>query len=274
MRVHRTIAVCSLLLALLTPALAWPPGAHAYIANKLRNANPDNVMFGAMTPDINQLLSTSQVSPYFFATHYPAIPDLTDQGFLDLWASGQQMNTPDARALAFGFATHNEAWGADYYAHIRSHLYPGYTNPQYAGQNGYVWVKAGQLCRLMKAQLSAAGIDNPDLAALLDDTMNCHFIVEYGMDLLLKSTRDPLIGSKVLAAAQGHDADAMRGLFTETYKQEIAQGLTMGMIMAGAEPDWKGLMTQYGTALSLPMDQAVPAVAAFLEALAENLLAD
>ena len=100
MRANRTLCVFFLVLAFLTPALAWPPGTHAYIADKLkRGGDPVNVRFGAMTPDINQVLSTDQVSAYFFATHYSAIPGLTDQGFLDVWATGQVVNTPEARSL-------------------------------------------------------------------------------------------------------------------------------------------------------------------------------
>ncbi len=270
MRIHRAACVLVFLVAAITPALAWPPGTHAYIAEKLKHgADPIDVMFGSMAPDINQVLSIDQLSPYFYATHYSANAGYTDQGFLDLWYTGQQMSTREAHSLAFGFATHNEEWGADYYAHIKSHLYPGYSNPQYPGQNGYVWVKAGQLCRLMKVQLKAAGIDNPILDVLLSDTMNCHFVVEYGMDLLLKATRDPLIGSKLLAAVQQHDAATMQSLFVATYTQEIS-GVTMGTLMAGAEPLWSEVLKQYGTALDLPMDQAIPAVAAFLEALAEQ----
>jgi hypothetical protein len=242
------------------------------------DADSANVMFGAITPDINQLLSADQVSPYFFATHYPAMPGLTEQGFPDLWATANDevFGTPIARSLALGFVTHNEAWGTDYYAHIKSHLYPRYTNPQYRDQNGYVWVKAGQLCPLMKAQLSMAGIHDRLLDRLLKDTMNCHFIVEYGMDLVLKGTRDPLIGSKLLSAVQDHDATTMQALFAGTYTQEMTSPAEapMGVIMAGTEPMWALVMTQYGNALSLPMNQAVPAVAVFLESLAEAQLFD
>ncbi len=273
MRFHRALSVFCLLLAFLTPALAWPPGTHAYIANQLnQRGEAVNLSFGAMAPDINQLLSTNQVSDYFFATHYPAIPGVTDQGFLDLWATGRELDTAASRSLGFGFATHNEAWGADYYAHIKSHLYPNYTNPKYPGQNGYVWVKADQLCRVLKAQLSTAGIDDPLLNSLLSDSMNCHFIVEYGMDLLLKGTTDPRIGNEVLTAAQEHDAATMQALFFATYTQQMSEPVPgrMGVLMAGAEPMWTGVLTNYGTALNLPMNQAVPAVAAFLEQLAES----
>lgn len=264
MRFGRHTLICLLVVVATVPALAWPPGTHAYIAAHAQpGADPVNVMYGAMAPDVNQLLSSDQLSPYFFATHYPA-GRYAQQGFPDLWYSAQAMNTPASRSLGVGFASHNERWGADYFAHLKSRTYPNYRNAQYPHQNGYVWVKADQLCPLMKSQLSAQGIDSPLLNALLADSMNCHFIVEYGMDLLLKQTMDPEIGAKVLAAAQTHDEPTMQTLLAISYFEPS------GLMMAGYDPYWSGILAQYGAALDLPMDQAVPAVAAFLEVLAEN----
>jgi hypothetical protein len=109
-----------------------------------------NTIFGAVAPDINQVLSTDQNSPFFTTTHY---------GFMDVWEATTVVTTPTAKPLAFGFVSHNKLWGADHYAHITSNLYPNYINPdpRYSGQNGYVWVKAAQLCSLMQTQLQQSG---------------------------------------------------------------------------------------------------------------------
>ncbi len=264
MRLRALSVVGLMLMIATTPALPWAPGTHAYIAVHAQpGVDAVNLVYGAMAPDVNQMLSSDQLSPYFFATHYP--PDrYAKQGFPDLWNTAQAMNTGTARALAIGFVSHNERWGADYFAHLKSRVYPRYRNVQYPHQNGYVWAKAGQLCSLLKTQLSVA--DNPLLDKLLADDMNCHFVVEYGMDLLLKATLDPQVGAKVVAAAQGRDASTMQALFAATYKQPS------GMMLAGAEPYWSAVLAQYGSALDLPMGQAIPAVAAFLEVLAENQL--
>lgn len=266
MRILRISMVLGLFGLLSISAFAWAPGTHAYIASTIHPADRDNTMFGSVAPDINQILSTNQNSPFFLDTHYD---------FLGLWASTAYVISPTSKSLALGFVTHNEAWGADHYAHIQSHLYPRYknTDPRYVGQNGYVWVKAAQLCSLMKQQTKGTGA----LAGvLLSDPMNCHFIVEYGMDLLLKATRDPQIGQKLLVAASNYDQQTLAALFVAGYPQTAPDPyapIPTGYVMAGGEATWAGLTQAYALALSQPtLKEAVPAVSSFLEMLAEQLL--
>jgi hypothetical protein len=262
MRILRPVLVVLLVLCISTLALAWSPGTHAYIANKLnKGISPANTIFGAVAPDINQLLSPDQNSPFFTATHYGF------DGMLDATAVVPGRN---AKALAFGYVSHNEVWGADHYAHITSNLYPNYVNPdgRYSGQNGYVWVKAQQLRALMQTQLEQSGQASSLTDFLLSDPMNCHFIVEYAMDIVLKTTRDTKIGERLMNASTLYDSDSLGALFTNAYP-----GLAGGA-MATYQGNWAGLMQMYGAALNKPtLSQTVPAVAAFLEMLAEQLLA-
>lgn len=266
MRTARSLAVLILLIAVSTVALAWGPGTHAYVANKLnKGVDAPDTIFGAVSPDINQVLSTDQNSPFFYATHYD---------FINVWNATTVVTSPTAKALAFGFVSHNEAWGADYYAHIKSNLYPRYVNPNpsYAGQNGYVWVKAAQLCSLMSAQLQKSGQGGGLAQVLLSDPMNCHFIVEYAMDIVLKTTRDPRIGTRLINAASTYDNTTLGNLFMAGYTAPIPP-YTMGIYMNGAQSSWAGLMFTYGTALNQPtLQQTITSVDAFLEFLAENLL--
>ncbi len=275
MRITRSLAVLALVFAVTATAFAWAPGTHAYVANKLKPGYAVNTMFGATVPDINQLLSTQQDSPFFYATHYGGYPGM--------WSAAQVIPSAGALPLAFGYLSHNEAWGADYYAHIHSQLYPFFKNPdpRYAGQNGYVWVKAFQLCTVMKAQLRATGANTGLAATLLSDPMNCHFIVEYAMDLQLKATRDPHIGQELLAAARSYDEAALQALFVAAYPSPTIDfpppvgTATLGVGLAAYQAGWASLMQAYATALDKPtMKQAVPAVAAFLEILAETTLGD
>jgi hypothetical protein len=274
MRTVRAITVLGLLAALSISASAWAPGTHAYIAGKLKpGVDPTNIMFGSVAADINQILSTDQNSPFFWATHY---------GFAGVWGAAQLMPGETPKVLAFGYVTHNEAWGADHYAHIQSRLYPRYRNPdpRYPGQNGYVWVKAAQLCAVMKGQLQAAGMAGGMSEVLLSDPMNCHFIVEYAMDLLLKATRDPKIGQKLLDAASNYDQTTLGALFMAGYPSPDIpyppplNTQPMGVGMAAYQGGWAMLIQMYADALNKPtMHEAVPAVSAFLEVLAERLLA-
>jgi hypothetical protein len=261
MRILRPVLVVLFVLCVSTLTLAWSPGTHAYIANKLnKGIAPANTMFGAVAPDINQVLSSDQNSTFFSATHY---------GFAGMWDATAVVHGRNAKALAFGFVSHNEAWGADHYAHIASNLYPNYINTdhRYPGQNGYVWVKAQQLCAVMQSQLQQSGQASPLTDILLSDPMNCHFIVEYAMDIVLKSTRDTKIGVQLMNAATTYDSDSLGLLFTNGYSGPA------GGAMATYQGNWAGLIYMYGTALNKPtLRETVPAVAAFLEMLAEQLL--
>ena len=259
MRMFRSIAVLLSIFALSTAGFAWAPATHAYIANQLyEGIDPINTMFGAVAPDLNQVLSTDQNSPFFTATHY---------GFQQVWDARNSVPSATAKHLAFGFVTHNELWGADHFAHITSNLYPNYVNYAYPGQNGYVWVKAAQLCSLMTTQLQQGGSVPPMAAFLLSDPMNCHFIVEYAMDIVLKSTRDPQIAQKLLNASRSYSTTSLSAILANGFPGPL------GGAMATYHPNWAGLVQMYATALNQPtLDKNVPAVGVFLEFLAEQLL--
>jgi hypothetical protein len=245
------IFIALLVVAILSAqsAFAWAPGTHAYIATHMKGiagANQYNLMYAAVVPDINQMMSTDQNSKYFYATHYDP---------QDLWAV--QNNTAAQHELAFGYVTHNEAFGADHFAHIFSHQYPDYTNPYqsvYPGQDGYVWQKADQLCTVMKQEFKG----DPLAQALLAGPaglMNCHFIVEYGMDIVLKWTKDPLLGKKLMASVALHDSQQMATLLVTGYPDIGTEFIVPKPELGGYSPyqAWAGTVMAYAVALDKPM---------------------
>ncbi len=81
------------------PVIAWGPFAHAYIAAKVIPDAPPQVLFGAMSADMNAICGRTDINAaYKHLTHHKA--DL-------LCASSFRM----------GLQTHNSDWGADSYAH-------------------------------------------------------------------------------------------------------------------------------------------------------------
>ncbi|MDQ1255423.1 MAG: hypothetical protein QG656_12 [Candidatus Hydrogenedentes bacterium] len=86
-------------LVLCTPAPAWGPATHAYLAERI--VGPDPVaIYGAAAPDFNgAVLYNEPVRA--------ALKHLTHREFERLAPS----------PFATGFATHNSLWGADWYAH-------------------------------------------------------------------------------------------------------------------------------------------------------------
>ncbi len=241
--------ILSILLAftMLAPAaLAWGPATHVYIAKQVQNQNLElkNQMYGAVAPDVNQVISSDQLSPFFFATHYQ---------FMSVWDAAKYGTTAQ-RSLAYGFVTHNEAWGADHTAHISSLT----LDPQ----TGYVIQKANLLCFVLGQQLQQAGLSQ--YAGLLT-TDNCHFVLEYGIDLMIRE-QDPEV-AHWLAEASLHRSSQMPALLETAYS---GYGPDFAGAFVPADEAWRQNIHYYASLLELPMDEAVPQVAVYLTALAQQ----
>jgi hypothetical protein len=261
-----SVKCSALLLAVLlfsSVAFAWAPGTHAYIASQLKTpSTPDllyNQMYGAMAADVDEFFTAdpSYLETYFHATHYQP---------KNVWRAAQSMPVED-KALAFGFASHNEAWGADHNAHIGSFLY--------GRETGYVIAKSQVLCGTLRAQLTAAGMT--DYLPIITD-MNCHFILEYGIDLLM-ARQDPGLGMNVYMAAATRDPN-FGLMMVSAFPTAVSPYASMGQEFAFAEAmtpgnggnmGWNLVLQQYGYILSLPEEQRIPAVAQFLTQLAMGL---
>lgn len=256
----------ALLLALLvfsSMAFAWAPGTHAYIASQLKTpSTPEqmyNQMYGAMAADVDEYFTAdpSYLDTYFHATHYQP---------KDVWRAAQSMPIND-RALAFGFVSHNEAWGADHHAHIGSFLY--------GPDTGYVIAKSQVLCNTLRAQLTAYGMT--DYLPIITD-MNCHFILEYGIDLLM-AQKDPELGMKIYMAAANRDPNFAL-LMVNAFPTAVSPYASMGQEFAFAEAmtvqdggnaGWNQVLQLYASKLMKPENERIPEVAQFLTQLAMGL---
>jgi hypothetical protein len=128
----------------------------------------------------------------------------------------------DQRAFAKGWQTHNEEWGADFYAHGK---YPNY--------NGYVIKRAEGLINYFNGQL------NEDLA---------HFAIEVAIDLLLVKSQDHLLGGKLLGAALLRSSEDLK-LLAKTF---VSENNPSSQTLAGGESNFRNLVIEYATALTLP----------------------
>ena len=95
-----------LALLFLAPGVAAPWGwaTHTYLVTQLGVTAPD-AMYGALLPDLGQVMDPT-VNDYMH--------DQTTLYFSKLVGKGFAL---DLDETAWGFATHNERWGADYTAH-------------------------------------------------------------------------------------------------------------------------------------------------------------
>ena len=194
---------------------AWCPATHIYIADEVfpdRDRKVD-LWYGSIAPDLVAWVSHPRKWPTSFRdTHY---------NYIDL--RGHATN-PQTVAFAAGWLTHNEEWGADYYAHIED---------PFGVRRGYVVRRARELHR-----------EFPDLRQEF-----AHWVVEIAVDLLLKNNVDHTLGKKLLTAA------VFRSRLDQLLLSKVLIGeedRTDWITLASAETAYRMLLIRYARALALP----------------------
>ena len=138
------------------PLYGWGSATHAYIASQLSD-NPGAAslqqMYGAVLPDVfNLMLGEPFQGPLCTQTHEQFVKVVENAA------------TERDRAVAYGFASHNEAWGADRTAHISSVTHP---------ETGYVTGKRDQLVAALEPQVKLFLIFSgvPNASAVVKDIL-------------------------------------------------------------------------------------------------------
>ncbi|MBN1847462.1 MAG: hypothetical protein JW932_02655 [Deltaproteobacteria bacterium] len=218
------ISIVMILMMVPTISQAFSSATHIYIAEKVFNPirNKIDLYYGSMAPDMALYVADAVRWPSaFLDTHYH---------YMDLrsYARGNIQT-----AFAKGWLTHNEAWGADYFAHIEY--------PFGSGNDGYVIQKATQLV---------------DMFEMLNIEF-AHFAIEVAIDLLLKND-DPSLGGKLLFAnllRSWQDRNLLANVLV--WQERRTDWFTLAM----SELTFRNLIHQYALAFSLPGQQAKDALA-------------
>jgi len=247
------VAVLALVLVA-SPAYPWGAATHAYIDDHVGKQWPVrnlNEMYGGNAPDaFNYMFDHREWLDYLFQqTHYSP---------LSVWQEAERIL---GKAAAFGFVSHNEAWGADYSAHISCRTCGPLPEPK-----GYVIVKAEAMWEILG-----------DLGFGKDTAIELyHNIVESALDLLVKSQLDPGIGPKLSAAALLRSAelptllvDAYASGFEQTFQLEAGKGAE---IITSAEAEFRKTTVLYGQVLAQDDRTAARLVAEQLVGMAEGFL--
>jgi hypothetical protein len=250
--------ICSSLGAILlsliffsSTAFAWGSATHAYIDDQLmkkRGLKNVNELYGAMSSDIfNYLFEAPFQKDLYMQTHYQ---------FLKVW---DQAKTGTSKALAYGFMSHNDSWGADSTAH-----HAGMT---FGLTEGYITTKAKELSTL--APLPADLGIPPDAALEL-----YHNFVESGVDLLVKKL-DPSIGDKMITSALRRSRE-FPYLLVRSYSADLAPyfgspGDAAKAIIA-AEKEFRKMTILYGQALLQDEGMALNLVSEQMADLSEKFL--
>ncbi|CAG0993309.1 hypothetical protein GEOBC_02492 [Geobacteraceae bacterium] len=244
------------LISVATPAFPWGSATHAHIDGQLgkRVLFDKQERYGGMGMDVfNFLFTDPAVSAYLYGQ--------THTQFMKVWDAAR---LPAGKALAFGFVSHNDVWGADVTAH-----HNGLTFGQ--GQ-GYVITKA----EILKGILE----QNPEFAALnLPDPVVreiAHNFIEYGTDILLKRI-DPHIGEKIIISALVRSPEFPL-LLVKAYGEGLASTAGMSRLEASrliiaTEMEFRKTMIAYGQALTRDEATALQLFAEQLAALSTAFLA-
>lgn len=213
------VLLAGLLLFLLSPVCqAYNPLAHIFIVDAVYPGSTDklDLYYGSIAPDIALYADPAKWPTAFVDTHYTYI-DLSPYA----WTSSQ-------KAFANGWRTHNELWGADWYAHG--------TPPSY---NGYVNLKADEL-RVLK------GLP-PEYLPFM------HFTVETAIDVLLSRDHPDLVTKLLAANLLRSPLDRSVLTWVLVWKERKTDWATL----TAAEVTFRGLVGRYAMALALlsPLDK-------------------
>jgi hypothetical protein len=255
----RFAALCLVLLFSFPSAFGWGSASHAYIAERLNNKAPLymlNQAYGAMAPDVFNLMSPASLS---LLTH------------CNDWAQIWRLPAlPTGKALAFGFVSHNQNWGADWFAH-----HPGCCG--LSPTDGYVHRMAVALNFTLLSDPNYGGYYQALFKQLdtLDPNLRMELLrdlVEYAVDILVKRT-DPAIGAKVMFAAAFRSPE-FPWMLTAAYSDDVAAFLPTrsridaAKLILDAEADFQKTTLAYGQALMLSEGEVVEVFSEQLTAMA------
>jgi hypothetical protein len=266
-----------LMLGISTLAFGWGNATHVYLANRLgAKLGPVNLqeMYGALTPDVFNFMFDANGQILSNLTHFQ--PGL-------IYAAA---TTAEEKAIAYGFMTHNNAFGAD----LTAHGSPDFPNPLWpASKPGWVIkygnVAGANLIAPLKVILANAGV--PDgylepIAAYLAPTMG-HDLVETAVDILIKRYQDPLVGLRMAIAARSRTPQTGNllvkafapALVAYTAGDPTIDDVTPGQaeaLILGAEAMYQPAMEQYGQAFLLPEKMLIQALSEQSAVVAKQLI--
>jgi hypothetical protein len=248
-------AVVMLVAITVSNGFCWGSAVHAYIGDELgvrMGVKNFDEIYGAMAPDVFN---------YTFAAYYPFL--YTQTHYYD-FNTKEVAYGPFQNALAYGYASHNGVWGADFTAH-----HSGIT---YGQGQGYVVAKAKELMPILGYALAQNGI------TLSDDVLLevCHNLTEASIDILMKRV-DPNIGIKITEAAILR-APAFPSMLVRAYGENLAAhaGMTpneAAKTIIAAENNFRRITVLYGVALTKPEAQAAQLLAENFASMASDFMA-
>ncbi len=248
----------------LQTAFSWGNATHVYFAKEL------GAKYGV--PNLNEMYGSLMPDCFNFILDAPGqtLTDMCHNHAMHVWLAAK---TPAQKSLALGFMTHNQTWGADYTAHVRSFTFPKFVDPQTSAPGGYAIEKGYELLDQIVPELTkiliAAGVPETDaeghpLAQMFATGIAPalgHDLSETAVDILLRRNIDREIGARMVLAAQTRPANA-GALLAAAYAKDLASACSMSesdatKLIIGAEQEYQKYIIQYGTAFTRPERQTI-----------------
>ena len=241
-RLFLSLIVSLIVCAVPSLAFGWGAATHSYLAKELGH-EPGVLnlqeMYGAVVPDMFNLMYGYEHQNYLWnETHYE---------FMKVVGEGK---SNESIAFGYGFASHNEDWGADRTAHISSIT----VNPE----EGYVIIKrkilAPQLRLGIMLFLNANGIAyTPGLLEEFALTI-ADSAIESAVDLLVSQNEDAQIGRRMQVAAKLR-SPFVPMLLSRAYARDFAgeAGIIVEeaiLLIVETEQQFKEYMELYGEILT------------------------
>jgi len=236
-------------------AFSWSWATHAYIVDQLgrkRGVENGNEIYGSMVPDLfNYLFDHPEYLTYLYKQ--------THNKFMKVWKAAESKTE---KAFAYGFASHNDRWGADFAAHHAGRMY---------GQGeGYVKAKAKDLLSIAPLP-SELGLPEEVALEIL------HELVENSVDILISQIADPVIGRKMTSAAI-HRRPALSRLLVETYAGDFSSYAGISYpeavrVITSAEKEFRRSMVLYGQVLLQDEATAIQLISGQTADVAQSFLA-
>lgn len=242
---------------------AWGSVTHAYFAHELGcrwgYLNLQE-MYGSTLPDIANIMFGSPYQNYLYGRFHYEFMELVNRAY-----------RRDAKAEALGFASHNDAWGADFTAHHEARTIPG---------AGYVVAKQNAVVPALVPQLTAIlqGAGVPDAGALAEELAPglADNFIETAIDLLVRRNEDPLIGYRLALAARLRSY-TVPFLLIRAYAADLANAFGLpytqaAAILYSAEREFRSTMKLYGGIFTRNEQEAIALIAEQGAALAAGIL--
>ena len=264
--IARFIAIPLLLALIASTGFGWGNATHSYYSKHLgaRYGPPNlNEMYGSVLVDAFNLVMTEQGQ------------FLADQFHHNPFAIIHSASNCSERAAAYGFASHNDNWGADWTAHHKARTLHG---------GGYAILKGQQLAPTLIPVLyqilrnATPPVPEPIAEALAYSLAPefGHDLSETAVDLMIKKYEDPAVGARILFAAQYRSASVPQ-LLCRAYAQLVADAFQISLaeacgLITTVEGEYRNQMMQYGQAFLLPENATLQALAQMSASIAEQYL--